>query len=133
MQISPQDPIARAACSLEGLSFGDAFGETFFINPDVVEGLIAERALAARTWTYTDDTLAPSRSEFLDLVLPDIPESEVRSKLRQARDMLPNASVEFAVSVLGMARECLRRTQFLSPCGVRLSVSRIMKRRYGSL
>ena len=227
MQLSPQDPIARAACSLEGLSVGDAFGETFFINPDVVERLIAERALAARTWTYTDDTLmalsifsvlrqhgcidqpalarsfaegydhnrgygpamhrllweikcgedwseraqslfegqgsfgngaamrvapvgayfagdigavveqaarssviththdeaiagsiavavaaaqayalrtatvAPSRSEFLDLVLPHVPESEVRSKIRQARDMLPNASVEFAVSVLG--------------------------------
>src|ERR1041385_1397744 len=43
--------------SLEGLSVGDPFGETFFVNPDVVEGLIEERALAARTWTYTDDTL----------------------------------------------------------------------------
>ena len=43
--------------SLEGLSVGDAFGETFFVNPDVVEGLIEQRALATRTWTYTDDTL----------------------------------------------------------------------------
>jgi ADP-ribosylglycohydrolase len=223
----PQDPIERAKCSLEGLSVGDAFGETFFVNPDLVEGLIAERALAARTWTYTDDTLmamsifsvlrqygyidqqtlarsfaerydntrgygpamhrllweiksgedwaesaqslfegqgsfgngaamrvAPvgaffaddidtvieqasrssvithmhaeavagavavavavakacelrasrltaKRSEFLDLVLPYVPESEVRSKIRQARDMSDGASVQFAVSVLG--------------------------------
>src|SRR5215204_1353085 len=51
------DRFERAAVSLEGLSVGDAFGETFFVNPDVVEGLIAERALAPRTWHYTDDTL----------------------------------------------------------------------------
>jgi ADP-ribosylglycohydrolase len=227
MQPSLQAPIERAKLSLEGLSVGDAFGETFFVNPDLVEGLIAERALAARKWHYTDDTLmamsifsvlrqhgyvhqpalarsfaerydrtrgygpamhrllweiksgedwaeraqslfegqgsfgngaamrvAPvgaffagdigavveqaakssivththteaiagaiavavavaracalrisntpvSRSEFLDLVLPDVPESEVRSKIRQARDMSDNASVQFAVSVLG--------------------------------
>ena len=227
MESSSQDPIERAKASLEGLSVGDAFGETFFINPDVVEGLIAERALAGRTWTYTDDTLmalsvfsvlrqhghidqpalarsfaerydrtrgygpamhrllweiksgedwaeraqslfegqgsfgngaamrvapigaffaddvdavvkeaarssviththdeaiagaiavavgaahacrlrtsgaVPSRSEFLDWVLPHVPESEVRSKIRQARDMAANASVQFAVSVLG--------------------------------
>ena len=221
------DQLERAKCSLEGLSVGDAFGETFFVNPDVVEGLIAERALAARRWNYTDDTLMavsifsvlrqrgyidqptlarsfaerydrtrgygpamhrllweikcgedwaeraqslfegqgsfgngaamrvapvgaffaddmeagveqaarssviththveavagaiavavavaracelrestvkPARSEFLDSVLPYVPESEVRSKIRQARDMADNASVQFAVSVLG--------------------------------
>src|ERR1043165_1053511 len=57
MQLSVPDPIERARCSLEGLSVGDAFGETFFVNPDVVEGLIEQRALAARGWHYTDDTL----------------------------------------------------------------------------
>lgn len=222
-----QDPIERAKCSLEGLSVGDAFGETFFVNPELVEGLIAERALAARTWNYTDDTLmamsifsvlrqhgyidqpklaksfaerydhtrgygpamhrllweiksgedwaeraqslfegqgsfgngsamrvapvgaffaddidtvveqatrssviththdeaiagaiavavavaqacklrplrvTPNQSEFLDQVLPYVPESEVCSKIRQARNMSATASVQFAVSVLG--------------------------------
>lgn len=226
-ELSLQDPVERARCSLEGLSVGDSFGETFFVNPDLVEGLIAERALATRTWNYTDDTLMamsvfsllrqvgsidqptlarsfsehyeptrgygpamhrllweikcgedwaeraqslfngqgsfgngaamrvapvgaffandldavveqaarssvvththdeaiagaiavavaaaqacrvrtssvkPGRSEFLDLVLPYVPESEVRSKIRQARDMTETASVQFAVSVLG--------------------------------
>ena len=52
-----RDPIERAKCSLEGLSVGDAFGETFFVNPDLVDGLIEQRALASRTWNYTDDTL----------------------------------------------------------------------------
>ncbi|HJT27535.1 MAG TPA: ADP-ribosylglycohydrolase family protein [Pyrinomonadaceae bacterium] len=220
-------PIQRARCSLEGLSVGDAFGETFFINPDVVGGLIAERALASRKWSYTDDTqmalsifsvlrrhgyihqpelarsfaerydstrgygpamhrllweikcgedwserassffagqgsfgngaamrvapigsffaddieavvehatrssviththdeaiagaiavavavafahnlgasgVTPGRSEFLDLVLPYVPESEVRSRIRQAREIAANASVQFAVAVLG--------------------------------
>lgn len=226
MELSSQDAVERARASLEGLSVGDAFGETFFVHPDLVDGLIAERALASRTWTYTDDTLmamsiysvlrregqihqptlarsfaeryerdrgygpamhrllseirsgedwaeraqslfggqgsfgngasmrvapigaffagdidavveqatrssviththdeaiagavavavaaarayelrasgAPGRSEFLDLVLRHVPESEVRSKIRQARDMSDNASVQFAVSVLG--------------------------------
>ena len=227
MESSLQQQIRRARCTLEGLSVGDAFGETFFVNPDLVEGLIAERALAARTWNYTDDTLmamsvfsvlrqhghihqselarsfaerydrtrgygpamhrllweikcgedwserasslfegqgsfgngaamrvapvgaffandldavvdqatrssviththdeaiagaiavavavafahnlgtsgvTPGRSEFLDSVLPYVPESEVRSRIRQARDMSANASVQFAVSVLG--------------------------------
>lgn len=227
MQFSLQDSVARARCSLEGLSVGDAFGETFFIHPELVEGLIAERALATRTWPYTDDTMmamsifsvlrqcghidqallarsfaeryertrgygpamhrllweikcgedwaeraqslfggqgsfgngaamrvaplgaffaddldavveqairssviththdeaiagaiavavaaaqacrlqrsvaAPARREFLDLILPHVPETEVRSKIRQARDMGANASVQFAVSVLG--------------------------------
>ena len=51
------DRLARATRSLEGLSVGDAFGETFFVNPDVVEGLIEQRALATRKWRFTDDTL----------------------------------------------------------------------------
>ena len=219
--------IERARWSLEGLSVGDAFGETFFVNPDVVEGLIDQRALAGRTWTYTDDTLMAlsifselrqrhqidqpslvrsfaeryevdrgygpamhrllsqiragddwkeaseslfegqgsfgngaamrvgplgaffaddlhrvieqaalsavvthaheeaiagaiavaistavayqlrnathpaSRSEFLDLILPHIPKSEVRTRVRKARDMNADASLTFAVAVLG--------------------------------
>ena len=48
---------ARALQSLEGLSVGDAFGDRFFVNPDVVEGLIEARALPAAPWAFTDDTL----------------------------------------------------------------------------
>jgi len=252
------DPIERAKCSLEGLSVGDTFGETFFVNPDLVEGLIHERALATRTWNYTDDSLMamsvfsvlrqhgyinqgalaqsfaerydrtrgygpamhrllweikcgedwseraqslfggqgsfgngaamrvapvgaffagdidavvnqaarssviththdeavagaiavavaaaracesrsasgpPAPSEFLDSVLTHVPESEVRSKIRQARDMSADASVQFAVSVLGTELEFLLKTLFPSVCGVRLNICRIMKRLYGS-
>ncbi len=47
---------ARARLALEGLSIGDAFGERFFIHPDVVERLLDLRALPAPPWPYTDDT-----------------------------------------------------------------------------
>lgn len=57
MQYSEKDRFERARISLEGLSIGDAFGESFFVNPDVVEELIAQRSLASRRWHYTDDTL----------------------------------------------------------------------------
>lgn len=49
--------LARARLALQGLSVGDAFGETFFVNPALVERLIAERALRdRRPWQWTDDT-----------------------------------------------------------------------------
>ena len=35
----------RARCSLDGLSIGDACGERFFVHPDTMEYVIAERAL----------------------------------------------------------------------------------------
>lgn len=57
----------RARLALAGLSLGDAFGERFFGHPDVVEGLIASRALPREPWTWTDDTaMALSVVEVLD-------------------------------------------------------------------
>jgi ADP-ribosylglycohydrolase len=48
--------MSRARQALEGLSVGDAFGERFFTHPDLVEKLIAARAIPAPPWRYTDDT-----------------------------------------------------------------------------
>jgi ADP-ribosylglycohydrolase len=48
--------IERARLALEGLSVGDAFGERFFVHPDIVQRLIMQRALPAPPWPYTDDT-----------------------------------------------------------------------------
>jgi ADP-ribosylglycohydrolase len=50
------DRLSRARCSLEGLSVGDAFGECFFVSPTVAESLVANRAVPAPPWYYTDDT-----------------------------------------------------------------------------
>jgi ADP-ribosylglycohydrolase len=227
MKLQDDSQFRRAMCSLEGLSVGDAFGERYFINPDVVDGLIESRALAEPPWLFTDDTLMalsivsclrlheeieqnllaksfaarydpsrgygpsmhgvlariaqgepwpdvtrsmfggqgsfgngaamrvapvgayfaddlnavvaqaslsaevthaheeaiagaiavavgaaiawrwresgsnPGRQDFLDQILPYVPKSEVSSKIRQARDMAENASLQFAVAVLG--------------------------------
>lgn len=42
----------RALCSLEGLSIGDAFGEQFFDNQNLIIG----QRLPKAPWRYTDDT-----------------------------------------------------------------------------
>jgi ADP-ribosylglycohydrolase len=49
--------IARMRVSLEGLSVGDAFGERFFLHPNVVESLIEDRAMPRSPWPCTDDTV----------------------------------------------------------------------------
>lgn len=51
-----QQRLGCARLALEGLSIGDAFGERFFVHPDIVERLIALRAVPAPPWPYTDDT-----------------------------------------------------------------------------
>ncbi|NTV64835.1 MAG: hypothetical protein HGA65_15095 [Oscillochloris sp.] len=53
---NPDIRLNRARVALEGLSVGDAFGERFFVNPDIVSNLISQRALPASPWAYTDDT-----------------------------------------------------------------------------
>jgi len=51
-----KDRLARAIHSLHGLSCGDAFGERFFLHPEVAQPLIAQRAIPSPPWRYTDDT-----------------------------------------------------------------------------
>lgn len=53
---SVQQRRERAALAIEGLSIGDAFGERFFVHPDVLARLLLQRALPAPPWPYTDDT-----------------------------------------------------------------------------
>jgi hypothetical protein len=53
---TPADRLARARLALEGLSLGDAFGEQFFVRSGLLGQLIAERALPAPPWRFTDDT-----------------------------------------------------------------------------
>jgi ADP-ribosylglycohydrolase len=50
------EKLARARGSLEGLSVGDAFGQRFFISPEVANSLIENRVLPEPPWQYTDDT-----------------------------------------------------------------------------
>lgn len=54
---TPAGRLARALESLEGLSIGDAFGQRFFDEDDIIEAAIQDRLLPATPWWYTDDTL----------------------------------------------------------------------------
>jgi ADP-ribosylglycohydrolase len=62
-----QERLSRAIHSLHGLSCGDAFGERFFVHPDVARSLIAQRAVPSPPWRYTDDTaMAIAITEILE-------------------------------------------------------------------
>jgi len=47
----------RALLSLDGLSVGDGFGETFFTNWDTIERRLESRDLPPPRWIFTDDTM----------------------------------------------------------------------------
>ena len=70
-------------------------------HDEAIAGAIAVAVAVAFAHNLGASGVTLGRSEFLEMVLPHVPESEVRTKIRQARDMAANASVQFAVSVLG--------------------------------
>lgn len=59
--------LSRAIHSLHGLSCGDAFGERFFLHPEVAQPLITQRAVPSPPWRHTDDTaMAIAITEILE-------------------------------------------------------------------
>lgn len=50
------DPLARALKSLDGLSVGDAFGQTFFGHEGTAWSRVVSRTEPAPPWPWTDDT-----------------------------------------------------------------------------
>jgi ADP-ribosylglycohydrolase len=59
--------MARAVRSLQGLNCGDAFGERFFVHPEVAKSLISQRVVPSKPWRFTDDTaMAISIAEILE-------------------------------------------------------------------
>ncbi len=82
------------------ISQAEASAEVTHSHPEAKAGAIAVAVAAAWAWRLRNSSTVPSQQEFLDLILPLVPESEVHSKIRQARD-LQQASVESAVAVLG--------------------------------
>ncbi|MBE7468458.1 MAG: crystallin J1 [Anaerolineae bacterium] len=62
MNTQPDNPLVRTRWSLEGLSVGDAFGESLFLQGFArhslhsLETMLAQRILPRAHWTYTDDT-----------------------------------------------------------------------------
>lgn len=54
----PNDRVQRALLSLDGLSVGDAFGQSFFfVTPVIADSRLAERFDPPPPWFFTDDTI----------------------------------------------------------------------------
>jgi ADP-ribosylglycohydrolase len=71
-------------------------------HPEGVAGCIAVAVAAAWAWRLSQaDGPSPNRPDFLDLILPFVPTSEVHRKLRWARDIAATTSVESAAAMLG--------------------------------
>jgi ADP-ribosylglycohydrolase len=70
-------------------------------HEEAVAGAVAVAVGAALARQMSQAGNRPSRSEFIDLVLTHIPDSEVKSGVRLARDISPHTSVSGAVGVLG--------------------------------
>jgi ADP-ribosylglycohydrolase len=68
-------------------------------HPEGIAGAIAVAVAAAVAWQQRQEP--PSRSTLIDCVLPYIPDSEVKSKVQQAREIRAGSSVWHAASILG--------------------------------
>ena len=68
---------------------------------EAAAGAVAVAVAAALAWRLRDVRPLPNRQEFLDLILPYVPDGVVREKIRHARDLSPSAAVILAMSALG--------------------------------
>lgn len=70
-------------------------------HPEAIAGAIAVALTAALAWQARQAAERPTRAEFIERVLPLVPDSEVRRRLQHARDIAPSTSAEAAASLLG--------------------------------
>jgi ADP-ribosylglycohydrolase len=75
--------------------------EVTHAHPEGIAGAIAIALGAALAWQLRERSARPNRAEYLDHLLPLIPESEVRATIRKARDLSSKTTVEAAAAKLG--------------------------------
>lgn len=75
--------------------------EVTHTHPEAIAGAIAIAVATALAWQLRQDDVLPSRTEFIDLILPFLPESQVRNKTRRARDISETTSAEAVAAMLG--------------------------------
>lgn len=78
--------------------------EVTHAHPEGVAGAVAVAVAAAWAWRIGQGG-APSGATLIDLVLPFVPDSEVRSRLGRARDLSPGAPAQTGAAVLGSGFE----------------------------
>jgi ADP-ribosylglycohydrolase len=70
-------------------------------HPEGIAGAIAVAIATAIAWQSKTANQRPTRSEFIEQILPHVPSSEVRSKIQRARDIAPSTSLDHVVAMLG--------------------------------
>ncbi len=75
--------------------------EVTHAHPEGQAGAMAVAAASAWAWRLRDADPLPRGRDFLDLVLPRVPESQVRVGLSRACDLPPGESIWQVVSTLG--------------------------------
>jgi ADP-ribosylglycohydrolase len=75
--------------------------EVTHAHPEGIAGAIAVAVAAAWAWRLGQRGKRPDRTEFLDLILPEVPESAVRAALRTARNLGSKVSAVAAAARLG--------------------------------
>ncbi len=70
-------------------------------HPEAVAGAVAVAIGAAHAWRLREADESPSVREFLELILPHVPDSVVREKIYHAMALDPDASVRLGVAALG--------------------------------
>lgn len=75
--------------------------EVTHTHPEAIAGSIAIAVAAAWAWRLRHVETPPTRSAFLDLILPFVPTSEVRRKIQWARDIATTTSAASAAAMLG--------------------------------
>jgi ADP-ribosylglycohydrolase len=75
--------------------------EVTHAHSEAVAGAIAVGVAAALAWQYRESHPRPSPAEYLDLILPHVPSSEVARRTNQARLLRFETSVWPIVDVLG--------------------------------
>ncbi|MBV9868485.1 MAG: ADP-ribosylglycohydrolase family protein [Abitibacteriaceae bacterium] len=56
-------------------------------HPEAIAGAIAVAVAAAWAWRLRDEAVMPGREEFLNLILPSVPDSEVLNRIVEVRDL----------------------------------------------
>ncbi len=79
--------------------------EVTHAHPEAIAGAIAVAVAAAWATRLRGAEQPPSKEQFLDLVLPLVPHSEVRSRIRRARELELSGSIWAAVDALGNGLE----------------------------
>lgn len=75
--------------------------EVTHYHPEGIAGGIAIAVAAAQAARFAEEGRRPSRSEFIEAVLPYIPDSEVKAWSRAAQNLEEGGALQLAASVLG--------------------------------